>query len=161
MAQSYIEYVLNKSQIKELRNKLCEDEFSDCNEELLVHAADKMEQAYNENNKRKREENDNRVIKKPKLDTVNKKSNTPQNRCDFCDRIYKYKKTLKRHLQSHFLMFVCKTCDKSFTRNSTLKKHKEKCGKSYLNKSCRECIKQKPKPSTAKYKKIGPADIVG
>lgn len=43
MAQSYIEYVLNKYQIKELRNKLSEDEFSDCNEELLVQAADGME----------------------------------------------------------------------------------------------------------------------
>ena len=102
MAQSYIEYVLNKYQIKELRNKLSEDEFSDCNEELLVQAADEMEQAYNENKKRKREENDDRKIKKPKIDTVNKKSNTSQNRCDFCDRIYKYKKNTKTTLAKSF-----------------------------------------------------------
>lgn len=144
MAQSYIEYVLNKYQIKELRNKRSEYEFSDCNEELLVQAADEMEQAYNENKKRKREENYNRKIKKPTISTVNKKFNTSENRCEFCDRIYKHTKTLKRHLQSHLLTFVCKTCDKSFTRNSTLKKHKEKCEKYYLNKSYHECIKQKP-----------------
>jgi hypothetical protein len=39
------------------------------------------------NKKRKREENDNREIKKPKINTVNKKSDTSQYRYDFCDRI--------------------------------------------------------------------------
>jgi len=103
MAQSYIEYVLNKYQIKELRNKLSEDEFSDCNEELLVQAADEMEQAYNNGNKkRKREENDNNEIKKPKIDTVNKKSDTSQYICDFCDRIYKHKKNTKTTLALSF-----------------------------------------------------------
>jgi hypothetical protein len=53
MAQSYIEYVLNKYQFKELRNKLSEDEFSDCNEEFLAQADDEMEQAYNNENKQK------------------------------------------------------------------------------------------------------------
>lgn len=128
MVQSYIEYVLNKYQFKELRNKLSEDEFSDCNEKFLAQADDEMEQAYNNENKqkRKREENDNREIKKPKINTVNKKSDTPQYRCDFCDRIYKHKKTLKRHLHSNFLTFVCKTCDKSFTRNSSFKKNQKR-----------------------------------
>ena len=53
MAQSYIGYVLNKYQFKELRNKLSEDEFSDCNEEFLAQADDEMEQAYNNENKQK------------------------------------------------------------------------------------------------------------
>ena len=53
MAQSYIEQVLNKYQFKELRNKLSEDEFSDCNEKFLAQADDEMEQANNNENKQK------------------------------------------------------------------------------------------------------------
>lgn len=53
MVQSYIEYVLNKYQFKELRNKLSEDEFIDCNEKFLAQADDEMEQAYNNENKQK------------------------------------------------------------------------------------------------------------
>ena len=54
------------------------------------------------NKKRKREENDNREIKKPKINTVNKKSDTSQYRCDFCDRIYKHKKNIKTTLAQSF-----------------------------------------------------------
>lgn len=57
--------------------------------------------------------------------------------CDFCDKVYRYQKTLNRHILTHFSSFKCKTCGKSFTRKYNLKKHEEKCsgkGKHTKNK---------------------------
>lgn len=124
MAEAYIDHVLPhdqefENQIHELRRN---NEFSDCDEHLLIQAVDEIEQAYK---KRKRTDDD--------CEKQNKKSKAVFI-CDLCDRMYNHKRTLNRHLQSHFMKFECKTCDKLFTQKSSLKRHKGKCENSTMKK---------------------------
>lgn len=148
MAQAFIKHVLTngnthlEQQIRELRDKN-KDEFSDCNEDLLVKAADEVEQAYySKTKKRKRKVYEDIKSKRAKLDT----SFT----CDFCDRVYKHKRTLNRHLQSHLTTNECTKCNATFTRKSTLKKHSEKCGTPKAKRS-----KQKHTSSNSEMKNEG------
>ena len=64
MAQAFIDYVIKsnlhgnarlENQLHTLRNQIADTEFSDCDENLLVQAADEIVQDYNsESRKRKR-----------------------------------------------------------------------------------------------------------
>ena len=141
MAQEFINYMVSKgdeyleNQIRELRTQ---NEFSDCNENLLMQAVDEIEQSHcNERKpikKRKKQiDNCEKENKKVKLGATFT--------CEYCDRVYNHRGTLNRHQKSHFTIYTCEKCDKSFTRDGTLKKHKEKCGKPISKKS-------KKKPSS-------------
>lgn len=123
MAQAYINHVfsngdnLTENQIRELRCELAsKNEFSDCNEDLLIQTADEIEKVYySENKKRKRDLKENISNKTTKLDS--------KFICELCDKVFKHACTLDRHLQAHFLRNTCTTCKKSFTRKSNLKRH--------------------------------------
>jgi len=127
MTQAFINQTLDKAEIEELRKKLSEQDFSDCDEELLVQAAIEVEKRFNK--KRKQNVSNGIVNKKKKLEN--------KHVCDFCDKVYKHQKTLNRHIMTHFSSFICKKCGKSFTRKYNWKKHEEKCsgkGKHTKNK---------------------------
>lgn len=135
MAQAFIDYTIStgnehlEKQIHELRNQT-QLEFSDCDENLLLQALDEIEPFHcNETqsrNKRKRKpDNSDKEKKKVKLGSTFT--------CDLCDRVYKHRGTLNRHLKSHFTILTCEKCDKSFTRDVSLRKHKEKCQSSVIN----------------------------
>lgn len=64
MTQAFINQTLDKAEIEELRKKLSEQDFSDCDEELLVQAAIEVEKRFN----KKRKQNVSNGI-------VNKKNN--------------------------------------------------------------------------------------
>lgn len=134
MAQAYINHVfsngdnLTENQIRGLRCELAsKNEFSDCNEDLLIQTADEIEKVYySENKKRKRDLKENISNKTTKLDS--------KFICELCDKVFKHACTLDRHLQAHFLRNTCTTCKKSFTRKSNLKRHEQKCVKLELKK---------------------------
>ncbi|CAC5381016.1 unnamed protein product [Mytilus coruscus] len=138
MAQAYINHVfsngdnLTENQIRELRCELAsKNEFSDCDEDLLVQTADEIEKVYySENKKRKRDLKENISNKKTKLDS--------KFICDLCDKVFKHAYTLDRHLQAHFLRNTCTTCKKSFTRKSNLKRH-EQNNKKKSGLTCNHC----------------------
>lgn len=132
MAQAFIDYVVKSNphgnkrlekQLHTIRNQIAVTctEFSDCDENLLVQAADEIEQDYNsKSRKRKRKRYEDIERKRQKLE---KNSFI----CDVCDKVYKHKRTLHRHLHSHFSTFRCEKCNKTYTRKTTLNRHKEKC----------------------------------
>jgi len=92
-----------ESEIKHLKRKLeiVDDEFSDCDEEQLVHQLEKVE----------------REIKKPKLDFI----------CDICGKSYQQKRNKIQHMKTHCTSFKCRKCDKQFSRDYTRKQHEKKC----------------------------------
>ena len=116
MTQAFINKTLNKAEIEELRKKLSEQDFSDCDEGLLVQAAIEVEKRFYK--KRKQNVSNGIVNKKNKIEN--------KHVCDFCDKVYEHQKTLNRHILTHFSSFKCTKCGKSFTRKYNWKKHEEK-----------------------------------
>lgn len=126
MAQAFIDHAIKsnphgnailENQLRTLRNQIADTEFSDCDENLLVQAANEMELTYiSESRKRKRKPGEDTKRKRQKLENAFI--------CDLCDRVYKHKNSLHRHLHSHFSTFNCEKCNKTFTRKTTLNKHK-------------------------------------
>lgn len=81
--------------------EIVDDEFSDCDEEQLVHQLEKVE----------------REIKKPKLDFI----------CDICGKSYQQIRNKIQHMKTHCTSFKCRKCDKQFSRDYARKQHENKC----------------------------------
>ncbi|CAG2205030.1 unnamed protein product [Mytilus edulis] len=115
MTQAFVNYTLSKgdvqlqNQIHQLRNKN-EADFSECDENLLLEAANKIELSFIENTrKRKLNQRENTERKKLKAENVFT--------CDLCDKIYKNEKQLNRHLHTHFSTYKCDNCGKILSPN--------------------------------------------
>lgn len=100
-----------------------QDEFSECDENMLCTAADEIEQNYH------------------KKTMENKCSK--QYKCLMCSKVYKTKKLQRQHMKTHCVSYKCLPCDKSFTRKADLEKHKKKCGstieQSASPQKCKHC----------------------